>query len=149
LPFFENDRDTVQHADFSTFCGKTSMLYVLFLHLKPTFVLIAVRSYQVLSDHPPLSDGRFNHDKAEAREFMYCVVRGQEPEEEKREPADRIKRKRRRPYSGQVEGASPSRFSKRLAVRAKAVRSGDVAEGERLSALALPSRICCRPCNQA
>ena len=100
---------------------------------------------------------------------MYCVVRGQEPEEEKREPilvwtdkcSPDFKRqaqlkpiavacgKRRRPYSGQAEGASPSRFSKRLAVRAKAVRSGDVAEGERLSALALPSRICCRPCNQA
>ncbi len=95
--------------------------------------MIAVRSSQVLSDHPPLSGGRFNHDKAEAREFMYCVVRGREPEAEKRESANRIKRKRRRLYSGQAEGESSSRFSKRLAVRAKAIRSGDVAEGERLS----------------
>jgi hypothetical protein len=73
-----------------------------------------------LSDHPLLSDGLFNFEKAEAREFMYCKLRGQEPEEEKREPVDGIKRKRRHPLSGQAEGAAPSRFSKRLAVRATA-----------------------------
>jgi hypothetical protein len=84
------------------------------------FVLIALRSQQVLNDHPLLSDGLFNFEKAEAREFMYCKLRGQEPEEEKREPVDGIKRKRRHPLSGQAEGAAPSRFSKRLAVRATA-----------------------------
>ena len=93
--------------------------------------MIAVRSHQVLSDHPPLSDGRFDYDKAEAREFMYCcVVSGKESHP----------RKRRRLSSGQAEGAAPSRFSKRLAVRAKAIRSGDVVERKRLSAPALPSR---------